>query len=122
MVVMYVVWLIVKRSVRAGRSELPRAEAGSESSVDPDTRSPSQRPLVHGNRRSSSKDNRGARLAGQRWYNDWFDVVDIHTVDLYRDEYEAEEEDLIEDEERQKRLKNTNLAQRTLWRLYYLFA
>ncbi|KAF9070829.1 amino acid permease-domain-containing protein [Rhodocollybia butyracea] len=102
MVVMYVVWLILKRS--------------------PDTRSPSQRPLVQGNRRSSSKNNRGARSASQRWYNDWFDVVDIHTVDLYRDEYEAGEEDLVEDEERQKRLKNTNMAQRTLWRLYYLFA
>jgi len=48
-----------------------------------------------------------------QWY---FDVVDIDTVDLYKDEYQEEEEDNIEDAKRANRLHGKT---RILWKLYY---
>ncbi|KAF9268756.1 hypothetical protein L218DRAFT_977212 [Marasmius fiardii PR-910] len=50
----------------------------------------------------------------------WFtDVVDVHTVDLYRDEYEegSEPSDKVEDEKRKRRI--TQGKGRFFWRMYY---
>ena len=47
------------------------------------------------------------------------DLVDVHTVDLYRDEHTEDEWDRQDDEEREQRLKG---RWRLLWRIWYLIA
>ena len=49
----------------------------------------------------------------------WFDLVDTANVDLFRDEHKDDVTDLIEDQERDRRL---NGRLRWFWRLYYTVA
>ncbi|KIK68943.1 hypothetical protein GYMLUDRAFT_255560 [Collybiopsis luxurians FD-317 M1] len=103
MIIMYITWMLIRRPESSGRP-----------------RSPSQTPLS--NRRSSSRDRQNNQREGRRrrwWY---LDTVDIHTVDLYRDEHEEEEADKADDEEKERRVKQTNIVKSTLWKLYYLVA
>lgn len=46
----------------------------------------------------------------------YHDIVDTWEIDLHRDEYQEEEEDLVDDVEREARLKS---RAGWLWRLYY---
>ncbi|KAJ3810224.1 amino acid permease/ SLC12A domain-containing protein [Lentinula aff. lateritia] len=97
MLTMYLAWMLIQRPGRPSRINEP---------VNEITSGP----------RSSSKGRRRER-GGRWWYND---IVDVNTVDLYRDEHDEEEEDRVDDVERERRLKGSNLVQRTLWRLFYL--
>ncbi|KAJ3922860.1 amino acid permease/ SLC12A domain-containing protein [Lentinula edodes] len=98
MLIMYLAWMLIQRPGRPSRINEPT-------------------PLFEGNGRRSSSKGRRRERGGRWWYND---IVDVNTVDLYRDEHEEEEEDRIDDVERERRLKGSNLVQRTLWRLFYL--
>ena len=89
MVVMYIVWITFKR--------LPQHKGV----IDPEFVGSSDTPPI------SPKRVR------------WFDLVDISTVNLHRDEYEDAVDDLIEDQERDRRMKGRI---RWLWRLYYTIA
>lgn len=106
---MYIIWSLT----RGART--PARIPGPPESGPRNPRSPSQTPLFIG--RSSSRD----RSPRTKWLR-YLDVVDVHTVDLYRDEHEEEEEDRAEDGERERRTKGTNVVQRTLWKLFYLVA
>ncbi len=55
----------------------------------------------------------------KRWHSD---LVDVDTVDLSKDEYQDEEEDIIEDEARRDRVTKGNVGLRVLWRFYYYVA
>ncbi|KAE9408625.1 hypothetical protein BT96DRAFT_1013261 [Gymnopus androsaceus JB14] len=114
-IVMYIVWVLTRPLRSPARLPEPGSDNGASTTLSGprNPRSPSQTPLV--GRRSSSTD-RGRAGRTTRY----FDVVDVHTVDLYRDEHEEEEGDRMDDEEREKRMKSTNSVQRTLWKLFYL--
>ncbi|KAF9222651.1 hypothetical protein BS17DRAFT_755738 [Gyrodon lividus] len=56
---------------------------------------------------------------GRTTYRSAFDIVDIHAVDLYEDEYLEDITDDVDGEEREKRLQSRFGL---LWRLYYLVA
>lgn len=47
------------------------------------------------------------------------DLVDVHAIDLYRDEHAEDEHDREDDEERERRLKG---RWRVLWRVWYVVA
>ena len=49
----------------------------------------------------------------------WFDLVDTEHVDLFRDEHKDDVNDLIEDQERDRRLKGRAWW---FWKLYYYVA
>lgn len=49
----------------------------------------------------------------------WFDLVNTREVDLFRDEYKDDAEDVIDDQERERRLKG---RARAFWSIYYLVA
>ena len=49
----------------------------------------------------------------------WFDLVDTVNVDLFRDEHQDDVNDLIEDQERDRRLKG---RVNWFWKLYYIMA
>ena len=49
----------------------------------------------------------------------WFDLVDTATVDLTRDEHKDDVDDLIEDQERARRLQGRAWV---FWKLYYFVA
>lgn len=108
---MYIIWSLT-RGVRTP-ARIPGPPASPSEPRNP--RSPSQTPLFNG--RASSRD-RPSKTKLLRY----LDVVDVYTVDLYRDEHEEEEEDRAEDGERERRTKGTNVVQRTLWKLFYLVA
>ena len=50
------------------------------------------------------------------WYND---LVDVKTVDLFRDEYTEGDQDSSDNEQRSLRMKG---SKRYLWKLYYWIA
>lgn len=76
-----------------------------------------QRPGARKNLPNDSVSGSGdAPLARRLWYSD---LVDVDTVDLFRDEYVEEEEDKTEDELRKNRVKG---KKGFLWRLYYWVA
>ena len=89
MLVMYVAWLAIKR-IPARRSE---DDAAADAPLSPDALAP------HRVR--------------------WFDLVDTANVDLFRDEHKDDVGDLIEDQERDRRL---NGRTKWLWKLYYTTA
>ena len=91
MLVMYIAWLIVNRR--------PTVEAEHEHPASPE--GPAAPP---------ASPSRRAR---------WFDIVDTASVDLHRDEYKDDVSDLIDDQERDRRLKG---RARFFWKLYYLVA
>ncbi|KIK79557.1 hypothetical protein PAXRUDRAFT_834043 [Paxillus rubicundulus Ve08.2h10] len=105
MIIMYIAWLLAQRTflsvtepvTPAATPGNPPAELATEST-----------PLLNTNIQ-----DRGTN------YKLAFDIVDIHAVDLYKDEYVEDATDDADDEEREKRLQS-RLA--LLWRLYYLVA
>ena len=88
MIVMYLGWILVKRPPKPAEREEPE-----------------RRPLL-------PVGCFGPRSGRSRWH----DLVDIHSLDLKRDEYQEVEEDRIDDAQRQKRLEG---RARWLWRAYY---
>ncbi|KAF9495287.1 hypothetical protein BDN71DRAFT_1391796 [Pleurotus eryngii] len=90
MLTMYVVWMLVRRP-GADKLALPTDTA------------------MRDNARPSGR-------SGGLWRSD---LVDVHTVDLKRDEHEECEEDKADDEQRQRRMDGKAKA---LWRFYYWFA
>ena len=89
MLVMYLAWLVIKRIPTLRTEDVNAADS----------------PLP-----SSSMSPRRGR---------WFDLVDTASVDLFRDEHKDDVTDLIEDQERDRRL---NGRLRWFWRLYYTVA
>lgn len=49
----------------------------------------------------------------------WLDLVDTAEVDLHRDEHKDDAEDLVDDQERDRRLRG---RAKLFWRVYYLAA
>ena len=88
MIVMYLGWILVKRPPKPAEREEPE-----------------RRPLL-------PVGCFGPRSGRSRWH----DLVDIHSLDLKRDEYQEVEEDRIDDAQRHKRLEG---RARWLWRAYY---
>lgn len=98
MALMYVIWIVVKR---------PKARIlgdGAEGRPD-DEDATEQTPLFS---------HRGVK---ERWR--LLDLVDVNTVDLYRDEHKEDTLDLAEDSEREAR---TAGKWGWFWRVYYLVA
>ncbi|KAJ3749272.1 amino acid permease-domain-containing protein [Lentinula detonsa] len=108
MIIMYLAWMLIQHPGRPARTLQPGSSAGPRN-----PRSSSQTPLFNGSGARSSSRGRG-RGSGKTWW--YSDIVDIHTVDLYRDEHEEEEVDRMDDGERERRLKEVNFIQRALWR------
>lgn len=99
MAVMYIAWSLIKRPVPDSNDALPDS---SEDATE-------HTPLICLTRKEK-----------QPWRAWWrSDVVNVNTVDLRRDEYVEEVEDLADDEERENRLKG---RWKVLWRAYYLVA
>ena len=101
MVAMYIAWAVVK-NIFANKQEPETSgdhalEFGSEST-----------PLISVNTRG--------RATGQ---TNMFDIVDIHTVDLYADEHVEDSEDELDNEEMKRNLQGRF---GWLWRLYYIVA
>ncbi|KAJ4493882.1 amino acid permease-domain-containing protein [Lentinula edodes] len=120
MLIMYLAWMLIQRPGRPSRLNEPvNGITSGPSTGSRNPRSPSQTPLFDGNGRRSSSKGRRRERGGRWWYND---IVDVNTVDLYRDEHDEEEEDRVDDVERERRLKGSNLVQRTLWKLFYFIA
>ncbi|GJE95838.1 amino acid permease [Phanerochaete sordida] len=97
MIVMYLIWLFVNR-IPVIKSKLADI-AGANDEVPP---SPSTSTVALAPRRVR-----------------WFDLVDTSTVDLFKYEHHDSVDDLIEDQERERRLKGRS---RWLWQLYYYMA
>lgn len=92
MIVMYIAWALVKN-------------ISATSSVDDSDQSPDEfTPLMR------------AHATG---HTNKFDIVDIHTVDLYKDEHVEDSDDELDNQE-----MKANLEGRLgwLWKLYYLIA
>jgi hypothetical protein len=70
-------------------------------------------------KRPASSDSLQTSLAKRFWYTD---MPDVNALDLYEDEYKDVDGDIIEDEKRDRRMKEGNWVLRILWRLYYLVA
>ncbi len=105
MLVMYFSWLYLKRARRSERgrtNQVPTTvrEVGVSTAVASITT-----PLL------------SAQSTGVHWR--FHDLVDTETVNLHRDEYEDNEEDIVDDEERKARLGGDK---RWLWSLYYWLA
>ncbi|KAF4599728.1 hypothetical protein EYR40_006827 [Pleurotus pulmonarius] len=90
MLTMYVVWMLVRRP-GADKLALPTDTATRDTA-------------------------RSTGHSGGWWHSD---LVDVHTVDLKRDEHEEGEEDKADDEQRRRRMDGKAKA---LWRCYYWFA
>jgi AAT family amino acid transporter len=105
MIIMYIAWLLAKRTfVPITEPVTPAATPGNPPSEPADESTP----LISTNIR-----DRGTN------YKSAFDIVDIHAVDLYKDEYVEDVTDDADDEEREKR-SQSRLG--LLWKLYYLVA
>ncbi|THV06692.1 hypothetical protein K435DRAFT_644901 [Dendrothele bispora CBS 962.96] len=99
MIVMFVAWMLLRRPTAPAKldEETNTTPIGNEGYTTPITNS---------------------RNPSELWrYND---IVDIHTVDLKKDEYEEDKtgQDRTEDEIREGRLKGSRLSA-IAWRLYY---
>ena len=97
MIVMYLGWFLLNKSASSSYSLLDDRTSPLTSPTD-------RTPLL----RSDSP------ISPQRVK--FHDMIDTWEIDLHRDEYEDEEEDLVEDVERETRLKG---GAGWLWRLYY---
>ncbi|KAF7795500.1 hypothetical protein EIP86_006662 [Pleurotus ostreatoroseus] len=102
MIFMYLVWLLRQRIAR----RLLHAPADAEAATSISTSQAASRT-------TSAESNKTPR------HLRWFDLVDTKKVDLYRDEHEESEGDIIEDQERTLRLAS---RWGWLWRVYYLAA
>ena len=90
MIVMYLAWMLIKRPD-------PNAEAKLPSTADA---SPVAGSLAPAERR--------------KWYTS--DLVDIHTVDLVRDEYQEQPTDEVDDKKMEARYSG---KWRLAWKAYY---
>ncbi|KAJ3843535.1 amino acid permease-domain-containing protein [Lentinula raphanica] len=118
MVIMYLAWTLKQHMGRSSRSLAP-TQAESEG-IRGSPRSPSQTPLFDRTRnlaRPSSKARGRRRVNGGLWWWWYNDIVDVHTVDLYRDEYEEEETERVDEGEGGRRAKDSNIVKRTLWKV-----
>ncbi|KAH7913180.1 amino acid permease/ SLC12A domain-containing protein [Hygrophoropsis aurantiaca] len=95
MLVMYVTWIVAKRVVSTSPGSGNSFSAPAHETT----------PLI------------GTGTGGSP--SRWFDIVDIQTVDLHKDEYD---EDVIDEAEDEKRAKRLQSGARLLWRVYYLVA
>ena len=102
MIFMYLVWLLRQRIARRLLHAPVDAEAATSISTS-----------QAASRTTSAESNKTPR------HLRWFDLVDTKKVDLYRDEHEENEGDIIEDQERTLRLAS---RWGWLWRVYYLVA
>ncbi|TCD66713.1 hypothetical protein EIP91_001006 [Steccherinum ochraceum] len=111
MIVFYLAWLIFKRSPSAGASPSSLQPQVTPSAIPQPTTSTSTSipsaftPLLVN------------RARGSRWR--FHDFVDVRTVDLVKDEYAEEEEDIADDLERKERQSG---KWGWLWRVYYFVA
>ncbi|KAK7045699.1 Basic amino-acid permease [Paramarasmius palmivorus] len=97
MLVMTILWMLIR----------PNENKRTRHPIPSDTPTPLT-PLL-------DADVSGVQNKRRWWYSD---LVDVNTVDLYRDEYEEDlEEDKLDNERRKRRL--TEGRSRFLWRLYY---
>lgn len=102
MIIMYIAWALAKNIYPTTPevvvpSHLPLGSTSDEST-----------PLI-------PTDSRG-HAAGQ---TSMFDIADIYSIDLYKDEHVEDAEDELDDEEVKQ---NVQGRFGWLWRLYYLFA
>ncbi|ESK93656.1 hypothetical protein Moror_1473 [Moniliophthora roreri MCA 2997] len=99
MLVMVIIWMLIRRPNGSKRRYLSIRSPNDPSSLTP---------LLGGDGTDSHDRKR------KWWYHD---LVDVDSVDLYRDEYEEDlETDKLDDERRERRLKGKT---RILWMLYY---
>ena len=102
MIIMYITWALAKNT-----------SARKEEAVTPGDRRPLEvtdelTPLI-------PADSRGHATG----HSNAFDIVDIHGVDLYRDEHVEDSNDELDNEEMKK---NVQGRFGWLWKLYYLVA
>ena len=94
MIVMYFAWMLLRRPKPASTSALSPAVSDADAQ-------PTERQSI------------GRRV----WrFLTYHDNVDVRTVDLKRDEHEEEEEDRVDDERREAKLKG---RWGPLWRVYF---
>jgi AAT family amino acid transporter len=95
MLFMFTVWMLVKRpgfyALEAAHARLPETSAAGEA-----------RPPV----------------LKRMWYSD---LVDVQTVDLFRDEHIEGEDDKADDQRREARIRGGGVKA-FLWRIYYVAA
>lgn len=101
MIIMYIAWALVKN--------IPAAKQDAAASGDRPLESADElTPLIP----TDSRDHATGRTS-------MLDIVDIYTVDLYKDEHVEDSDDELDDEEVKKNLQG---RYGWLWKLYYFVA
>jgi amino acid transporter, AAT family len=93
MLVMFIAWTLTRRFRRAQPMAVERPASSSPGEAPPS-------------------------IQGSEWTR-WFDVVDVATIDLKRDEYEDDQRDFEEDDVQERRLKG---QMRWAWKIYHYIA
>ncbi|KAF5345326.1 hypothetical protein D9758_008481 [Tetrapyrgos nigripes] len=135
MIVMYFTWLLIRRPIPQSKLDEQEQESNDRDRDEEDNGNEGfsgalcyrettvLTPLL--DVQDVGDENRArarARRKRTRLWSWWYtDMVDIHTVDLKKDEYEEDStgQDQRDDEVRQRRLKGSPLWSKILWRLYY---
>lgn len=112
MLVMYVFWATFRAIPRLGHqdTDVAHSERQSMSSASKGSESPSPPASLSIGAHDPVKPTLFGTLA---------DLVDVHAIDLYRDEHAEDEHDREDEEERERRLKG---RWRVLWRVWYVVA